>query len=29
MTTLRDVGMRLVLAGASSVDEIRRVTGIR
>jgi type II secretory ATPase GspE/PulE/Tfp pilus assembly ATPase PilB-like protein len=29
MTTLRDVGMRLVLAGASPVDEIRRVTGIR
>ena len=29
MTTLRDDGMRLVLTGASSVDEIRRVTGIR
>ena len=29
MTTLRDDGMRLVLTGVSSVDEIRRVTGIR
>ena len=29
MTTLRDDGMRLALAGASSVEEIRRVTGIR
>ena len=29
MTTLRDDGMRLALTGVSSVDEIRRVTGIR
>ena len=29
MTTLRDDGMRLALAGTSSVEEIRRVTGIR
>ena len=29
MTTLRDDGMRLALAGISSVEEIRRVTGIR
>ncbi len=29
MTTLRDDGMRLALAGVSSVEEIRRVTGIR
>ena len=29
MTTLRDDGMRLALNGVSSVDEIRRVTGIR
>ncbi|NUT54727.1 MAG: Flp pilus assembly complex ATPase component TadA [Thermoleophilia bacterium] len=29
MTTLRDDGMRLALAGLSSVEEIRRVTGIR
>ena len=29
MTTLRDDGMRLVLTGVSSVDEIRRVTDIR
>jgi type IV pilus assembly protein PilB len=29
MTTLRDDGMRLVLTGVSSVEEIRRVTGIR
>ena len=29
MTTLRDDGMSLVLTGVSSVDEIRRVTGIR
>ena len=29
MTTLRDDGMRLALAGVTSVDEIRRVTGIR
>ena len=29
MTTLRDDGMRLALTGVSSVEEIRRVTGIR
>ena len=29
MTTLRDDGMRIALAGISSVEEIRRVTGIR
>ena len=29
MTTLRDDGMRLALAGISSVEEIRRVTGMR
>ncbi|MGH3070694.1 MAG: GspE/PulE family protein [Gaiellaceae bacterium] len=29
MTTLRDDGMRLALAGVSSVEEIRRVTGLR
>jgi type IV pilus assembly protein PilB len=29
MTTLRDDGMRLALAGETSVDEIRRVTGLR
>jgi type IV pilus assembly protein PilB len=29
MTTLRDDGMRLALAGVSSVEEIRRVTGMR
>jgi type IV pilus assembly protein PilB len=29
MTTLRDDGMRLALAGISSVEEIRRVTGAR
>jgi type IV pilus assembly protein PilB len=29
MTTLRDDGLRLALAGVSSVEEIRRVTGIR
>jgi type IV pilus assembly protein PilB len=29
MTTLRDDGMRLALSGISSVEEIRRVTGIR
>ncbi len=29
MTTLRDDGMRLALAGVTSVDEIRRVTGLR
>jgi type II secretory ATPase GspE/PulE/Tfp pilus assembly ATPase PilB-like protein len=29
MTTLRDDGMRLALAGISSVEEIRRVTGLR
>jgi type IV pilus assembly protein PilB len=29
MTTLRDDGMRIALTGASSVEEIRRVTGIR
>ena len=29
MTTLRDDGMRLALNGVSSVDEIRRVTGVR
>lgn len=29
MTTLRDDGMRLALAGVSSVEEIRRVTGVR
>ena len=29
MTTLRDDGMRIALSGISSLDEIRRVTGIR
>ena len=29
MTTLRQDGIRLVLAGVSSLDEIRRVTGDR
>jgi type IV pilus assembly protein PilB len=29
MTTMRDDGMRLALAGVSSVEEIRRVTGMR
>ena len=29
MTTLRDDGMRLALAGVTSVEEIRRVTGLR
>jgi type II secretory ATPase GspE/PulE/Tfp pilus assembly ATPase PilB-like protein len=29
MTTLRDDGMRIALTGVSSVEEIRRVTGIR
>jgi hypothetical protein len=29
MTTLRDDGIRLALAGVSTVDEIRRVTGTR
>ena len=29
MATLRDDGMRIALAGISSIDEIRRVTGIR
>ena len=29
MTTLRDDGMRLALAGVTSVDEVRRVTGLR
>ena len=29
MMTLRDDGMRLAVAGVSSVDEIRRVTGMR
>jgi type IV pilus assembly protein PilB len=29
MTTLRDDGMRIALSGASSIEEIRRVTGIR
>jgi type IV pilus assembly protein PilB len=29
MTTMRDDGMRLALAGISSVEEIRRVTGLR
>ena len=29
MTTLRDDGMRLAVAGISSVEEIRRVTGVR
>jgi type IV pilus assembly protein PilB len=29
MTTLRDDGMRLALNGVTSVDEIRRVTGLR
>jgi type IV pilus assembly protein PilB len=29
MTTLRDDGMRIALAGVSSAEEIRRVTGIR
>ena len=29
MTTLRDDGMRLALAGVSSLEEIRRVTGMR
>ena len=29
MTTLRDDGIRLALAGISSIEEIRRVTGLR
>jgi type IV pilus assembly protein PilB len=29
MTTLRDHGLRIALAGISSVEEIRRVTGVR
>jgi type IV pilus assembly protein PilB len=29
MTTIRDDGMRLALSGVSSIEEIRRVTGIR
>jgi type IV pilus assembly protein PilB len=29
MTTMRDDGMRIALSGISSIDEIRRVTGIR
>ena len=29
MTTLRDDGTRLALAGVTSVDEVRRVTGLR
>jgi type IV pilus assembly protein PilB len=29
MTTLRDDGMRIALAGVSSAEEIRRVTGTR
>ena len=29
MTTLRDDGMRLAIAGVSSLEEIRRVTGLR
>lgn len=29
MTTLRDDGMRLAISGVSSLEEIRRVTGIR
>jgi type II secretory ATPase GspE/PulE/Tfp pilus assembly ATPase PilB-like protein len=29
MTTLRQDGIRLALAGVSSLDEIRRVTGDR
>jgi type IV pilus assembly protein PilB len=29
MTTIRDDGMRIALAGISSIEEIRRVTGIR
>jgi type IV pilus assembly protein PilB len=29
MTTLRDDGIRLALAGVSSIEEIRRVTGVR
>jgi type IV pilus assembly protein PilB len=29
MTTIRDDGMRVALAGISSIEEIRRVTGIR
>jgi hypothetical protein len=29
MSTLGDDGLRLALAGVSSVEEIRRVTGIR
>jgi type II secretory ATPase GspE/PulE/Tfp pilus assembly ATPase PilB-like protein len=29
MTTLRQDGIRLCLAGTSSLDEIRRVTGDR
>lgn len=29
MTTLRQDGLRLALAGVSSLDEVRRVTGDR
>jgi type II secretory ATPase GspE/PulE/Tfp pilus assembly ATPase PilB-like protein len=29
MTTIRDDGMRVALSGISSIEEIRRVTGIR
>jgi type IV pilus assembly protein PilB len=29
MTTMRDDGMRIALSGVSSIEEIRRVTGIR